>query len=147
MPFASRICLVVFFLAGCQQIHIPEGDVEAGRDAFLELDCHACHRVRGEDFPAPVASPPLPFVLGARGEGKSRAYLAESIIAPSHRFARPPRQYVATEPPMLISEAEYENVREGDKSRMWDYRETMTVRQMLDLVAFLESKYSPGRED
>lgn len=47
---------------------LPEGDVERGREAFLELRCNACHRVRGLELPPPVADPPVPVVLGGRVE-------------------------------------------------------------------------------
>ncbi len=43
---------------------LPEGDVEAGKAAFVELQCNACHEVRGIELPGPVAEPPVPVALG-----------------------------------------------------------------------------------
>ncbi len=138
MRIVSRSWLLLYAsLLGCTGPFLPEGDAEAGRIAFQDLGCVACHRVRGEGFPEPVADPPVPFVLGT-GPSKSRRYLAESIIAPSHRFARPLARSVG-DPPMLVEQPEYENIREGAHSRMGDYSDTMSVRQWLDLIAFLES--------
>ncbi len=33
---------------------LPEGDIEQGRTAFLELQCNGCHSVAGEDLPPPL---------------------------------------------------------------------------------------------
>lgn len=142
-------CLLGFLtLAGCSRTYLPRGDVEAGRVAFQEMGCPACHRVRGEAFPAPVADPPLPFVLGSAGDRKSREYLAESIIAPSHQFARPQPRLLSEHPFGGVEAQEYKNVREGDESRMGDCGDNLTVRRWLDLVEFLDAvqKRPPGRE-
>lgn len=114
--------------------HLPDGDPLRGRQAFVDLKCHACHRVKGVDLPAPVADPPVPVVLGGvvynvRTDGE----LATAIIDPSHRTA----------PGYRLVE-----VRAGNLSRMGDFSEEMTVRQLVDLVAFLQSRYevrSPPR--
>lgn len=132
----------LFSLAGCAGgLYLPEGDAEAGRQVFTGLQCHKCHRVQGEDFPAPVADPPVSVVLGRPLERKSREYLAESIISPSHRYARPEPVMVDLEFG-IDQQREYQNIKEGTLSRMGDFSETMTVRQWLDLVAYLESLYS-----
>jgi hypothetical protein len=58
-------------LAGCDSgpksgrgFHLPEGDIEKGKAAFLALKCHTCHRVNGVDLPSPVSSAPTNIVLG-----------------------------------------------------------------------------------
>jgi L-cysteine S-thiosulfotransferase len=107
--------------------HLPEGDIEKGRAAFAELRCHTCHYVHDVDFPAPVADPPVPVVLGGGvAAPRTDGYLVAAIIDPSHRV---PGHYRAG------------TVRSGKLSRMGDYSETMTVRQLIDLVAFLQSTY------
>jgi hypothetical protein len=99
----------------------PEGDATAGREVFLAMSCHSCHEVPGETFPAPVAQPPVPVPLDATVARKSREQLAEAILAPSH------------------------TIREGaadadlpELSRMGDYTETLTVAQLIDLVAYIQ---------
>lgn len=107
---------------------LPDGDPEAGKQAFLDLKCWACHRVKGMDFPDPVADPAVPFRLGGGNPYvKSDGELVTSIINPSHRF---PRGYPE------------ETIRGGELSRMGDYSESMTVRQLEDLVAFLHTLYT-----
>ena len=106
---------------------LPDGDVERGRRAFVELKCNACHRVNGLDLPPPVADPPVPVVLGGTtGTFRTDGDLTSSIINPSHKV------------PSTYSE---ELVRSGEGSRMADYGDVMTVRQLVDLVAFLHSRY------
>ncbi len=145
---ALSLALLCFVgvLPACQAggFHIPQGDPVKGRAIFTEVSCHTCHRVQGEEFPRPVASPPVPVVLGSPLNRQSRQYLAESIIAPSHRFAHPRPLY--SDPPFEYSRAEYENIRSGKLSRMGDYSELMTVRELFDLVSYLDSlqKRKPG---
>jgi hypothetical protein len=126
----AAVFLLAFAACSSQEFFIPEGSPMAGKVVFSEHRCYACHEVKGEDFPAPSAIPST-FVSFGPGEFKSREYLMESVIAPSHRFAlpRPPRGQTAGE----------ENIKSGNKSRMANYSDTLTVREMLDLVAYLES--------
>lgn len=106
---------------------LPPGDAAQGRVAFTELRCHACHQVAGVDLPAPTADPVVPVQLGGvvpafRTDGE----LVTAIVNPSHRLA-----------------PGYERglVRAGGLSRMGDFSEAMTVRQLVDVVAFLQSTY------
>ncbi|MBX3734464.1 MAG: c-type cytochrome [Verrucomicrobiae bacterium] len=112
--------------AGRWTLQLPEGEVSRGKTAFRDLWCHACHVVRGHEseFPAPYAQPPVPVVLGLESRTPGRMDLVNSLINPSHRI----------EPGF-----QKELVRTGQFSRMGDYNETMTLQQLSDLVAFLES--------
>ncbi len=60
--------------------------------------------------------------LGSEQASLKACELAESIIAPSHRIS-----------------AEVQLASEGNLSPMGDFTETMTVRQLIDLVAYLKS--------
>jgi hypothetical protein len=104
---------------------LPKGDAASGEKVFRDLRCHACHAVAGRDFPAPVARPPVPLVLGGSGQRpKTDADLVIAIVDPSH--------YVAPAGPGSAT-------RSGTLSRMGDFTESMTVRQLIDLVAFVKS--------
>jgi mono/diheme cytochrome c family protein len=107
---------------------LPQGDPARGKEAFVALKCHQCHTVDGvPDLPSPTAEPRVPVTLGGRvPHVKTDGELVASIIDPSHRIA-------PTLHPELVS-------RDG-KSRMPDYAEVMTVRQLADLVAFLQERY------
>ena len=110
---------------------LPDGDVTKGLGAFIEMRCHNCHRVAGLDLPPPVAEPPVPVVLGGEVPyAKTDGELVTSIINPSHRIAP------GWKP---------ELVQRGELSRMPDYGDIMTVRQVVDIVAFLQSRYKVVR--
>jgi hypothetical protein len=107
---------------------LPEnGDVEKGQAAFIELKCHYCHSVRGVELPQPAIPRSVRVALGGPIEGlMTDGYLVSSIIHPSHALARG------------LAEGE---VSVDKTSRMPDYARAMTVRQLVDIVAFLQSKY------
>jgi mono/diheme cytochrome c family protein len=106
---------------------LPEGNVEAGRAAFLELRCNACHAVEATDFPPPVADPPVPVTLGGMVNYQpTDGRFVTSIINPSHQLARG---------------YDKELIESFGESRMADYSDVMTVRQLVDLVAFLHTRY------
>jgi len=106
---------------------LPEGDVEQGRVAIRELQCHACHEIAGGGFPVPVADPPVPVRLGgATPFVKTDGQLVTSIINPSHS---------------LTYGHLGELTQTAGESRMADYTEIMTVKQLVDIVAFLQSIY------
>lgn len=101
---------------------LPAGDPATGREAFLALSCTSCHAVAGEaDFPAPVAHHAGPE-LAAATAGKSPDEIAASIVAPSHQVT-----------------PEAHAMMEGDLSPMGDFSDAMTVRQLVDMVAYLDS--------
>ena len=100
---------------------LPEGQPEAGREAFVSLGCTSCHTVAwDEDLPAPVPPSPGPE-LGLDVAKLGPGGLATSVVAPSHRIAD-----------------RYRSPTGGDISRMTDYSGVMTVRQLADIVAYLE---------
>ncbi|HSR51896.1 MAG TPA: hypothetical protein VLV83_13790 [Acidobacteriota bacterium] len=132
---------MVVLMAGCQEpVFLPEGDGQAGREVFVRQGCNYCHEVAGEDF-EPSIEPPVPFRLADPRSPKSRQYLAESIIAPSHRFAKPPHVPIVTDPPVMADRPEYKGIRREDgKSRMINFTEVLLVQEWLDLVTYLDEQ-------
>jgi hypothetical protein len=104
----------------------PAGDVSAGRQAFMDLKCTACHAVASEaDFPKPVSANPGPPI--GPGTAKSDpSYLVAAIMTPSHAISP------NTSP-------EVRAAIEGRLSPMGDFSHAMTVRQMVDIYAYLRS--------
>ena len=118
-------------LAACGGRHSPAGfrlpetgDIARGERAFEQLRCWTCHTVDGMELPAATASNPVPLG-GAVRELRTDGYLVTSIIHPSHKLAKQPVEQIAVE----------------GESKMPDYTQGMTVRQLVDLTAFLQSKY------
>ena len=106
---------------------LPEGNAEKGQEAFVSLGCTACHTVKDLDLTAPEVNGPVTVVLGGRtARVKSYGELVSSIINPSHRLVRGfPKDAVS----------------QDDQSFMTVYNDVMTVTQLVDLVAFLQSEY------
>ena len=106
---------------------LPPGDIEAGRQAFVGLQCHACHRIDGVELPQFLGTAPVAIVLGGES-ARVRTYgdLVTSVINPSHR---------------LIAGFPAEQVSRNGVSVMPVLNEVMTVQQLIDLVALLQSSY------
>jgi hypothetical protein len=122
-------------LMGCEQgpksgtgFTLPEGDIARGQTTFVSLQCHACHSVSGVDLPK--IDPELEPHVRLGGEvARISTYgeLVTSIVNPSHKLASGYKSDVVA--------------REGE-SWMANYNEVMTVQQLVDLVAFLQSHYA-----
>ena len=110
-----------------QEIVLPEGDAARGQEAFVALECTACHTIRDMELPAPEELGPVRIALGGKvSRVKSYSELVTSVINPSHRLAR----NLSKQP-----------ITQDGQSIMPLYGDVMTVTQMVDIVAFLESKY------
>ena len=107
---------------------IPSGDPARGREAFVALECFACHRVQGEDFPATSKRTQEPGPELTRMGGHHPAeYFAESIINPNR---------------VIVQGTGYTGP--DGLSKMPDYSDTMSVRQLVDLVAYVTSLKGGG---
>lgn len=106
---------------------LPDGDSATGKQVFLRLQCHACHKVSGVDLPSIDLEPPVRVTLGGpTTRVKTYGELVTSIINPSHRLIkRYPEQDVSSE----------------GESFMPTVNELMTVQELIDLVAFLQDTY------
>ena len=124
------LLLGALIVAGCDPqtrgFRLPEGDIEAGKLTFQALACTDCHSVANIAHTGGVDSN-LNVVLGGTVT-RVRTYgeLVTSIINPSH---------------VIVRQNPAQKVEEDAKSLMRDYNDTMTVRQLVDLVTFLEQEY------
>ncbi|MDF1815245.1 MAG: c-type cytochrome [Verrucomicrobiales bacterium] len=144
-------CRLIFFpvliaagsllLSGCgteervaqsRGFHLPEGDAVVGQGLFVKFDCVYCHTVAGVELAAtggPEGPPKIPLG-GEVNRVRSYGELVTSIINPEHVISP---QYLA-----ILSKPE----KEGDvASPMPVYNEEMTVGQLVDVAAFLHSRY------
>jgi copper resistance protein D len=97
----------------------PAGDPARGREVFRRLACYTCHRVPGHDFPASAGIGPD---LAGVGEHHPAGYILESILNPN----------------AVVVEGSGYTTPDG-KSIMPDYRNQLTVPDLLDLVSYLRS--------
>jgi copper resistance protein D len=95
----------------------PPGDAERGRGVFARLACFTCHAVVGEGFPPPTTQGPDLTDVGAHHPA---GYLFESILNPD--------AVVVQAPGYADSQG---------RSIMPDYRRSLSVVDLVDLVAYL----------
>lgn len=106
---------------------LPDGDPEAGREAFLYMQCHQCHSLKGEQLPVlPDQPPPYVELGGTVTQVRTYGQLVTSIINPSHKLA--------------IGYAK-ELVSEDGRSKMYNYNRFMTVQELTDIVMYLQPHY------
>lgn len=127
--------LILLFPVGCgpaeQSGHgfrIPEGNIEKGKAAFVELNCIRCHSISGEEsLPEPEMPRDIHVVLGGETiRVKTYGQLVSSIIYPNH---------------IIQPQYRKDYVDRDGNSEMPDMTEHMTVKQMVDLVTYLQSTY------
>lgn len=123
-------------VAGCAYTPIfgfpvEQGDIDAGRQAFIDHQCHQCHSVAGVRFPTLAgAQAPLLELGGETVYVKSYADIMTSIINPDHRISERYRDEQVLRGTIPV-----------DTPMPTPQIDNMTVRQLIDLVAFLDSRY------
>lgn len=106
---------------------LPDGDPVMGQQVFLDMQCHACHRISNLELPALDLAAPVTVTLGGpTSRIQTYGQLVTSIINPSHK---------------LISGYPKNEVSSAGESFMPAMNEFMTVRQLIDVVAFLQGQY------
>lgn len=134
--YAANIVLALLFaLPGCSSgpesprgFSLPKGDAEQGKQMFVRMECTACHTVSGVELPDPDEMLDISLMLGGEvPQVKTYADLVTSIINPSHKIVtRYPREL-----------ADKDGV-----SKMPIYNDLLTVTDLIDIVAFLEPRYT-----
>ncbi len=127
------------------EITLPLGEVEAGKQAFVNLGCVSCHVVSGVEGLPPPQALETAVDLAASVRGLSRSAIVTSIIAPAHVNSQSTelwaewsdKQRVWLGPGQHVTEAE--EAPDRTVSRMTNYSTVMTVGQLADLTAFVQS--------
>lgn len=124
--------LLLSIVTGCGPksgvgFHLPDGNSDRGKQAFLELKCTGCHSVQDVTFGTNQAGGHLNLQLGAESLAvHTYGQLVTAIINPSHIISPRFKKQITME---------------GTLSPMPDFNKVMTVEQMIDLVAFLQPHY------
>ena len=129
------VAVLIFAVTGCDSgPHSaagfrlpPSGDAERGKAAFVARQCYNCHSVEGVDLPSASLLPKAVALGGEFSHQVTDGYLVTSIMYPSHVVAG----HAKSQSPAGL--------------RMPDYADDMTVRELTDIVAFLQSKYTIQR--
>jgi len=107
---------------------LPGGDPAKGRQVFVDLECYKCHAVQGESFPASGADAKnVGPELTGMGAQHPAEYFAESVLAPNA---------VILDGPGFTGP--------DGKSVMPSYADSLSVTQLVDLVAFLQGLTAGG---
>jgi len=137
--YLLALALSVLMLSACRvypdyandfRFPILRGDIERGQQAFASLGCIQCHVVEGVDLPSFSGVRPFTVVLG--GElifAKTYGDLTTSIINPDHVLSD---QYLDLLP---------RQDRNRTNSSPMYLNEDMKVTELIDIVAFLNSRY------
>jgi len=114
-------------LTSSRGFRLPDGDAEAGQIVFAQFECVVCHSVEGAEFPAAAEEPDFDVRLGGKvNRVSSYGELVTAVINPSHDISD-------AYPQGMVSQ--------DGHSLMGDVNNEMTVQQLIDLVAFLQSTY------
>jgi mono/diheme cytochrome c family protein len=101
------------------------GDPGRGRQLFTDLECYKCHAIAGGGFPPSGGEGKTGPELTGMGGHHPAEYFAESIIAPNHVLLAGPGW-----------------IGPDGRSIMPSYADSLSVMQLLDLVAFIKSQDS-----
>jgi len=124
------------FVAGCAYdssfgFPIERGDIEEGRQAFIDHRCHQCHSISGVSLPPLAGAPPPMLELGGDTTVvRTFAGLVTSIINPNHVISERYREQLGLAAAVPL-----------DSPMPMPHIETMSVRQLIDLVTLLDSRY------
>ena len=100
----------------------PAGDPARGRVIFAKYECFSCHEVRGEPFAVPKDADKVGPELAAMGPAHQAEYFVEAIINPN----------------AVIEGGKGYEAADGS-SKMPSFNDTLTVQELLDLVAYLKA--------
>ena len=113
-------------MAASWKFTLPQGDPAAGRKVFIEAECYKCHEVKGETFPA--------VAVGEKGVGPELSQMAG--MHPVEFFA----ESVMNPNAVIDPDAKGKGYLGDDgKSKMPEYSDSLSVKQVTDLAAYLAS--------
>lgn len=106
----------------------PDGNAQKGREVFAKLECYQCHQVPGAGFPDVKPDPTRqgPPLAGMGGMHPAE-YFAESILNPN--------AVILTGPGFTGTDG---------LSIMPDFRDSLTLAETIDLVAYIRSLTGGG---
>lgn len=133
LPLFLALCLPGFVTAepAGEGFRFPGGDAEAGKEAFAKLNCVQCHTVNKVELPGPKAARRLELALASKLRFVKRNQdIITAITNPKHVITQQYRD--------LLSKSELQG---GIEPLMPDLTKDMSVRQLMDIVAFLDEAY------
>lgn len=132
--FLMLIFGMVMFMA-CQKesrgFVLPDGDIAIGKQLFSNLYCTDCHSISNITWTgATYGDYPNVKLGGEVTRLKTYGELVTSVINPSHKLS----QRNVTDHPLTTPEG-------ASRMEARCYNDIVTVQQLVDIVAFLQSEY------
>lgn len=133
---ATGLISMAIFAAGCGYrasfaFPVDDGSIGSGRVAFIAHRCQRCHTVADDPMPELAGAASPRFELGGETSNvKAYSDLVTSIINPNHRISERYQDEVLRQPTAPL-----------ESPMQPRYIDTMTVGQLIDIVAYLDSKY------
>lgn len=139
--------LILFLAAGTAGVtaadpaekgfRFPGGDADAGREAFVKLNCVQCHSVAKVDLAAPKTARKLHLTLAEKQLFvKKYEDLITAITNPKHVVAKRYREY--------LTQPEQQGAIEPI---MPNLTSNMTARQLMDIVTFLDESFRKAQPE
>lgn len=128
---------LIVFSAGCADdagkpvkgFVLPQGDIDAGKEVFASVGCRYCHSVTELELPPFEPGQVLNIELGGQvHKVKDYGELLTSIVNPGHTILHKYKSKLPKEAMQL-------------ESPMPDFNVELTVQELIDLTAFLHSRY------
>ena len=113
------------------------GKIDEGKKAFETLNCIQCHKVKGFEVADPKEKRRLTLTLGDEVRFVKR--YEDILLAITN-----PRHVINEQYRAILSKAELDG---SIEPFMPDLTDHMTARQLVDLVAFLDSTYVKSQPD
>lgn len=110
------------------KFEMPAGDAEAGKADFIKLQCTLCHKVPAAGLSATRERDLGPELGPAYGKLPPE-YIAEAIVNRHKHIAGTLEKYTGAK---KVS------------SKMEEFSDEMTVRELIDIVAFVHSLGAPA---
>ena len=109
---------------------LPDGDIQRGQEVFASVGCRYCHTIAELDLPPFDHTPVLEIPLGGQVHRvKTYGELLTSIVNPNHTVS--PTYRITLTP----------EERKDAQSPMPEFNDVINVTQLIDLTAFLHSRY------
>lgn len=105
---------------------LPKGDPAKGREVFTKLECFKCHEVKGQTFPGMREAASVGPELSGMAAHHDAEFFAEAIMNPG----------------AVVDEPQWRGP--DGTSKMPSFNESITVQELVDLVAFLKSLAPPA---
>ena len=129
------LTIITTILIGCSKgadsprgFSLPKGDAQIGKAVFMKYQCLSCHTIEGVEQEGIHKNAEITVVIGGNTrQTVTYAELVTSVINPSHKLAS---RY-------LIADVSTEG-----ESKMTVFNDVMTVTELINLVAFLQPKYT-----